>query len=64
MKVTVILLIIDVLGTILKGLVKRLDELEIEGRTDTVQTIALLKSARILRRVLEISGDLLSHKFQ
>ena len=41
------------LGTILKGLVKGLDELEIGGRAGTIQTTVLLKLVCILRRVLE-----------
>ena len=41
------------LGTIPKGFIKRLEELEIGGRAETIQTTALLRSARILRRVLE-----------
>ena len=32
--------------------------LEIRGKTETIQTTALLKSARILRRILETKGDL------
>ena len=38
----------------------RVGGLEIEGQIETIQTTALLRSARILRRVLEIWGDLLS----
>ena len=53
MKVTVIPIVIGALGTIPKGLVKGLKELEIEGRAETIQTTALLRSTRILRRVLE-----------
>ena len=64
MKVTVIPIVIDALGTVTKGLIKRLEDLEIRGRGETIQTIALLRSARILSRVLEIWGDLLSLKFQ
>ena len=41
------------LGTITKGLVKRLEDLEIRGQVETIQTSALLKSARILQRVLK-----------
>ena len=52
MKVTVIPIIIGALRTVSKGLVKRLEELEIGGRAKTIQTTALLRSARILRRVL------------
>ena len=53
MKVTFIPNIIDALGTITKGLVKGLEDLEIKGRVEAIQTAELLKSARILRRVLE-----------
>ena len=49
---------------ILEGLVKGLEDLEIIGRVKTIQTTALLRSARILRRVLETWGDLLSFKLQ
>ena len=41
------------LGTVPKGLFRGLEELEIVGRADFIQTTALLKSARILRRVPE-----------
>ena len=43
-----------VLGIITKGFVKRQEGLEIRGQVETIQTSALLRSARILRRVLEI----------
>ena len=45
--------VIDVLITVTKGLVQGLEDLEISGRMETMQTIALLRSARLLRRVLE-----------
>ena len=35
-------------------LVKKLEELEIRGRIETLETTALLRSATILRRELEI----------
>ena len=35
-------------------------QLEIRGRIETIHTTALLRSVRILRRVLETGGDLLS----
>ena len=41
-----------------KGLENRLQELEISCKIMTIQTTILLKSARILDRVLEISEDL------
>ena len=53
MKVTVIAIVIGVLRTILKGLVKGLEDLEIRGQVEAIQTIALLRSSRILRRVME-----------
>ena len=53
MRVKVIPIVIGALGTIPKGLEKSLDELEIRGRIETIQTTALLRSAGILRRVLE-----------
>ena len=62
MKVTVIPIVIGALGTVTKGLVKGLDNLEIEGQVEKIQTTALLRSARILRRVLETRGDFLSLK--
>ena len=52
MKVTVISIAIGELRIIPKGLVKELEDLEIR-QVKTIQTIALLRSARILRRVLE-----------
>ena len=53
MKVTVIPIIIDGLGKVIKGLVRGLEDLEIRGQMETIQTTALLRSARILRRILE-----------
>ena len=61
-KVTVILNEIGALYTVTKGLVKGLEELEIRTRVETIQTTALLRSARILRKVLEFWGDLPSLK--
>ena len=37
------------LGIIPKGLIKELEELEIRGQVEKVQTTAWLRSARILR---------------
>ena len=53
MQVTIIPIVIDVFGTVTKGLVKGLEDLEVDGRVETIQTIALLRTARILWRVLE-----------
>ena len=63
MKVTIIQIVIGAHGTVNKGLIKGLEDSEIKGRVETIQTIALLRSARILRRVLE-TLDLLSLKLQ
>ena len=63
MKVTIIPIAIGTLGTVTKGLVQGLEDLEIRGQVETIQTTALLRSASILRRVLETWGDLLSLKF-
>ena len=49
MKVTVIAIIIGALGTISKGLERGVEELEIGGRAETIQTTALLRSTKILR---------------
>ena len=53
MKVTVIPIVIGAFGTVTKGLLKGLEDLEFGGRVEIIQTTALLKTARILRRVLE-----------
>ena len=52
-KVTIIQIVIGAFGTVTKGLLKGLEDLEVGGRVETIQTIALLKTARILRRVPE-----------
>ena len=51
LKVTIIP--ISAFGTVTKGLLKEQEDLEIRGRVETIQTITLLRMARILRRVLE-----------
>ena len=45
---TMIPIIIFGLGTITKRLVGRLEELEIEGRTETLQTTAIPRSVKII----------------
>ena len=55
MKVTFIAIVIVTLRIVTKGLLPRLEDLEIT---------VLLRTARILRRVLETWGDLLTPKFQ
>ena len=53
MKVTIIPVVIGAFDTTTKGLLKGLEDLEIGGKMESIQTTALLKTARILRRVLE-----------
>ena len=60
MKVTIVPIVIGALGTVTKGLLKGLEDLEVSRRVET----ALLRTARILRQVLETWGDLLSLKLQ
>ena len=63
MKVTVIPIVTGALGTVNQGLIQVHEDLEIRGRVE-IQTTALLRSARILRRVLEFLKDLLSLRLQ
>ena len=49
MNVTIVLILIGAFGTVTKGL----EDLEVSGQVETIQMIALLRTARILRRVLE-----------
>ena len=53
MKVTIIPIVIGAFGTVTEGLLKDLEDLEVGDRVENIQTTALLKTARILRRVLE-----------
>ena len=64
MKVTIVPIVICAFGTITKGLLKGLEDLEVGEQVETIQMTALLRTARILRRVLETWGDLLSLKLQ
>ena len=64
MKVTLIPIVICSLGTVTKGLVDELEDLDLRGRVENIQTTALLGTARVLRRVLQTLEDLLSHKFE
>ena len=52
-RVTIVPIVISAFPTTTKGLLKELEDLEVGGRFETIQTTALLKTARILRRVLE-----------
>ena len=53
MEVTIIQIVIGALGTVTKGLIKGLEDLETKGRVESIQTTSLLISVRILKRVLE-----------
>ena len=64
MKVTIVQIVIGALGTISKGLLKGLEDLEVGGRVETIQTTALMRTARILRQVLETWEGLVSLKLQ
>ena len=46
-------MVIGAFGTVTKGLLKGLEDLEVGGRVETIQTTALCETARIQRRVLE-----------
>ena len=64
MKVTIITIVVGAFGTVTKGLLKVLEDSEVGGRAETIQTTALLKTDRKPRRVLETWGDLLSLNLQ
>ena len=57
----VIPIVIGVLGTVTKGLVQGLEDLEIRGRVEIIQTTALFRLARMLRKS---PGDLQSLRLQ
>ena len=64
MKVMVIPIVSDAHGTDIKGLVQGLEDLEIKGQMETIQTTALLRTARTQRRIMETWENLLSLKLQ
>ena len=49
----IIAIVFGALDTVTKGLLKTLESLEIREQVDSIQTTALLKSARVRRRVRE-----------
>ena len=53
MKVTIVPIVFGAFDTITKGLLKGREDLEVGGRVETIQMTALLRTARILKRVLE-----------
>ena len=52
MKVTITRIVNGAFGTVTKELIKGLEDLEIRGRVETIQTTTLLRTARKVRRVL------------
>ncbi len=50
---TIIQIVIGAFRTVTKGLLKGLEDLYVGGRVETIQTTALWRTARILRRVLD-----------
>ena len=57
-------MVIGALGTAPKGLEKRMEGLEIRGRIEIIITTDLLRSAEILRKVLDNSEDFLPFRLQ
>ena len=53
MNVIIIPIVIGAFGRVTKGLLKGLEDLEDGGRVETIQSTTLLRTARILRRVLK-----------
>ena len=53
MEVTIVPIVIGALGTIAKGLLKGWEDLDVGRRVETIRKTALLRAARILRRVME-----------
>ena len=53
MKVSIVSIVIGAFGTVTKGLLKGLEDLEVGRRVETIQTKVLLRTPRILRKVLE-----------
>ena len=62
MKMRIIPIAISAFGTVTKRLLRGLEDFEIKGRAETIQTTTLLRTTRILRRVLKTWEDLLSLK--
>ena len=58
-KVKIIPVVIGCFSTVTKGLLKGLEDLEVGGQVETIQTTTLLRTTGILRRVQDSCGDLL-----
>ena len=61
---TIISIVIGAFGTVTKGLLEGLEDFEVGGRVDNIQTTTLLKTDRILRSRLETRANLLPLKLQ
>ena len=64
MQETIIPIVIVAFETVTKRLPKALEDLKVGGRVEIIQKTALVRTARILRRVLDTWGDLLSLRLQ
>ena len=64
MQVIIKSIVFGAFGTVTKGLLKGLEDLEVGGRVETIKTTTLLRTVRILRMVLETRGDLLLLRLQ
>ena len=62
MQMTIMPIVIGSFGTVAKGLLKGLEDVEVDGRVKTIQTTTLLRTVKILRRILETWEDLLMTK--
>ena len=57
MRRTMIPIVVSAFEIVSKVLKEKLKELEIRGRILTIQIIILLRSTRILRKILKTCGD-------
>ena len=63
MKVTIVPIVIGALGTVTKGLLKGLEDLEVSRRVETIQTTALLRtSPGDLRRLAVTQTPVKNHQ--
>ena len=64
MKLTTILIVISMLGIIIKGLVQGLEDLELRGQVEIIQTAALItkKSPGDLRRLAVIQTSVKNYQ--
>ena len=59
MQVTIIPIVIGAFGTVTKGLLKRLVDLEVSGRVETIQNYSIIKNGQNIEKS---PGHLLSLK--